>query len=49
MKPIVAFVKSKLEELGAPWKAQGNRAARDQVRVYQMMEGGMKRIATLRA
>ena len=50
MKPIVAFIKSKLEERGAPWKAPGGRAARDQVRVYQMMDQhGMKRIATLRA
>ena len=50
MKPIVAFVKGKLEEKGAPWKAPGGRAARDQVRVYQMMDQhGMKRIATLRA
>ena len=48
MKPIVAFIRGKLEERGASWKAPGSRAARDQVRVYQMMDAsGMKRIATL--
>ena len=50
MKPIVAFIKSKLEERGTPWKAPDRHATRDQVRIYQMMDHhGMKRIATLRA
>ena len=48
MKPIIAFIKGKLEERGAPWKAPCSRAVRDQVRVYQMMDAnGMKRMATL--
>ena len=49
MKPFVAFVKSKLEQRGSPWKLPGSRLARDQVRVYQMVDAsGMKRIATFR-
>ena len=48
MRGIVAFVRTKLEERAGPWKAPGSRAVRDEVSIYMMMEGGLKRIATLR-